>query len=135
MRELFFATVDYWLEHMDHFLVLFPAPSDRPFVPAPGTQPFGRTPVVQRIMSLYYDAVLEMFDSLPRRPMPPRLAADMLLALVYRTLVFPLMTRTMEWSDTRTMARRLIQTMLDQWVSEALEGKPAGPGRQPSPSR
>ena len=131
VRKLFFATVDYWLEHMDHFLVLFPAPRSRAFVATPGTQPFGRSPVVQKILGLYYDSVQEMFDSLPRHPMPPRLATDILLASVYGTLVFPLMTRTMEWSDTRTMARKLIQTVLDQWVSEAQEEEPSGPGRQP----
>jgi len=125
VRKLFFATVDYWLEHMDHFLVLFPAPSSHVPVPTPGTQPFGRSPVVQEILTLYYDTVREMFDHLPRHPLPPRLATDTLLASVYGTLVFPLMTRTMEWSDTRTMARKLVQTVIDQWTSEVPGEKPA----------
>ena len=52
----------------------------------------------------YYDSVREMFDTLPRRPVPPRLATDLLLPSDYGTLAFPLMPRTMEWSDTCTMA-------------------------------
>ena len=116
--RLFFATVDYWLDHMDHFLVLFPAPSTRASTADAGTVPFGSSPVVQRMLALYYDAVRALFDSLPRAPVPPRLAADTLLASVHGTLVFPLMTRTMRWSDRRAMARLLVKTVIAQWVRE-----------------
>ena len=47
--KLFLGTADYWLDHMDQFLVLFPAPT---LVPAPvsnGTVPFGRSPGVPRM--------------------------------------------------------------------------------------
>ena len=124
VQRLFYVTVDYWLANMDHFLVLFPAPTHRPAVPTEGSTPFGRSPVVQRILKLYYDAVEEMFDSLARHPLAPRLATDTMLAAVYGTIVFPRMTSTMPWSDTRAMARRLIQSVLAQWVREGNE-KPA----------
>ena len=125
-RRLFRATVDYWLEHIDHFLVLFPAPRAEAPPVAQGAQPFGRSAVVQQMLALYYDTVQAMFDSLPRAPLPPRLAADTLLASVHGTLVFPLMTRTMAWSDRRQMARLLIDTVVDAW-SRAGTTRPAIP--------
>jgi AcrR family transcriptional regulator len=119
VRTLFFVTVDYWLAHIDQYLVLFPAATRSPPQASPGTQPFGRSPVVRRIMKIYYDAVGELFDSLPSPPMAPRLATDTLLAAVYGTIVFPRMTATMPWSDTRRMARILVQSVLDDWVQKA----------------
>ena len=47
--------------------------------------------------------------------MPPRLAADMLMAAVHGMIVFPCMTRTMDWSDTRTMVKKLVTTLVLQW--------------------
>jgi len=117
-RRLFQATVDYWLSHIDEFLVLFPPPSAAPIDVSGGTVPFGRSPVVQRMLAIYYDTVQAMFDSLPRAPLPSRLAADTLLASVHGTLVFPLMTSTMAWSDRRRMARLLIDTVVDAWAAQ-----------------
>ena len=112
---LFIGTADYWLEHMDEFVVLFPA-AGAPRPDADETQPFGRSAVVQRLLALYYDAVQALFESLPRPPMPHRLAADTLLAAVHGSLVFPLMTPTMEWSDRRTMVHKLVTSVVSHWV-------------------
>lgn len=119
VQKLFYLTVDYWLDHMDHYLVLFPAPTRRPIPITSGSIPFGQSPVVKHILSLYYDAVEEMFASLPRRPLSARLATDTLLSSVYGMIIFPVMTSTMDWSDTRTMARGLIRSVLDDWVQKA----------------
>lgn len=124
VQKLFFSTIDYWLANLDHFLVLFPAPA----IPSPehtSGQPFGRSAVVQDILGLYYRTVTEMFDSLPRHPVPARLATDTMMAAVYGSIAFPLMTRTMEWSDARTMARNTVQALVDHWV-EAASGKGKG---------
>jgi AcrR family transcriptional regulator len=119
VQKLFYLTVDYWLEHMDQYLVLFPAPTRRPSTATSGSIPFGRSPVVKGILAIYYEAVEEMFDSLPRRPLSARLATDTLLASVYGMIIFPIMTISMPWSDTRTMARGLIKAVLNEWVQQA----------------
>lgn len=119
VQKLFYLTVDYWLEHMDQYVVLFPAPTRRPSQVKPGSIPFGKSSVVRNILSLYYDAVEEMFDTLPRRPLSTRVATDTLLSSVYGMIVFPVMTSTMDWSDTRTMARGLIRSVLNEWVRQA----------------
>jgi AcrR family transcriptional regulator len=112
----FIGTADYWLEHMEEFLVIFPAPSvgRAPAIGSAGV-PFGRSPVVQDSLKLYYDTVDEFFQTLARPPMNARLATDILIAAVHGTIVFPCMTRTMDWSDTRLMVKHLVTSMVDGW--------------------
>jgi hypothetical protein len=65
--KLFLGTADCWLDHMDQFLVLFPAPT---FVPAPvsnDTVPFGRSPVVQRMSSSCFLLISKMIQPHERR--------------------------------------------------------------------
>jgi AcrR family transcriptional regulator len=122
VQKLFIGAADHWLAHMDEFLVIFPAPALRdPSPPADGV-PFGRSPVVTESLQLYYDTVDEFFRSLKRPPMPARLATDLLIAAVHGTIAFPCMTRTMEWSDTRAMVKRLVTTLVDQWASAPRAG-------------
>ena len=46
------------------------------------------------------------------------------MAAVHGTIVFPCMTRTMDWSDTRTMVVKLVEAMLQAWTQEGLaEGR------------
>jgi AcrR family transcriptional regulator len=116
VRKLFIGTADYWLAHMEEFLMIFPSPSIRAPVVADATaEPFGRSQVVQESLTLYYETVGAFFDTLPHAPMPARLAADTLMAAVHGMIVFPCMTRTMEWSDTLTMVSQLVNTVVSQW--------------------
>lgn len=116
VEKLFLGTAEYWLSHMEEFLIIFPAPSTRAPAPSPaGSLPFGRSPVVQDSLRLYYETVEAFFDTLAHPPMPPRLAADMLMAAVHGTIVFPCMTRTMDWSDTWSMVKKLVTTVVMQW--------------------
>ena len=112
---LFDASVDYWLAHLDHFDVLFQMSP----LPDASRKPFGRSEVVERILSLYYGTVEDWLASLPSRPIAARLAADTLLAAVYGSIAFPRMTRTMQWSDMRQMTRGLVRTLVRQWAAQA----------------
>lgn len=117
VEKLFIGAADYWLGHMDEFLMIFPAASTAAAPVAAGGQPFGQSPVVMESLELYYEAVEGLWATLPKPPMPARLATDMLIAAVHGTIVFPCMTRTMEWSDTRMMVTKLVTTIVRQWVS------------------
>lgn len=117
VQKLFIGTADYWLSHMEEFLIIFPAPSARASAPVAEGVPFGKSEVVRDSLDLYYETVDEFFKTLPHPPMPARLAADMLIAAVHGTIVFPCMTRTMDWSDTRTMVTKLVTTMVHQWAT------------------
>ena len=111
---LYIGTADYWLEHREAFLVLFP-PARATRAPPEEEHPFARHPSVRRLLGLYYDSVDEWFDTLPRRPMAHRTAAQTLLAAVHGSLVFPLMTPNLAWPDHRQMIRRLVTDMVDHW--------------------
>jgi len=81
---------------------------------------FGRSSVVQDSLKLYYDTVDEFFKTLTHPPMNARLATDILMAAVHGTIVFPCMTRTMEWSDTRLMVKHLVTSIVDDWGKNSL---------------
>jgi AcrR family transcriptional regulator len=117
VEKLFIGAADYWLGHMDEFLTIFPAASTRASPPPTGGTPFGQSPVVLESLDLYYETVEGWWETLSSPPMPARLAADMLIAAVHGTIVFPCMTRTMDWSDTRLMVTKLVTTIVRQWTS------------------
>lgn len=111
VKKLFIGTADYWLSHMEDFLVIFPAPGARV-----ATDGFAKSQAVREILALYYETVDALFETLPERSVPSRTAADLLLAAVHGTVLFPHMTPGMPWTKTRTMVRLLVTTMVDQWV-------------------
>jgi AcrR family transcriptional regulator len=113
VKKLFIGTADYWLSHMDDFLVIFPSPGAR--APSDG---FAQSQAVREILALYYATVDALFETIPRAPLASRAAADLLLAAVHGTVLFPHMTPGMPWTRTRTMVRTLVTTMVDQWVAQ-----------------
>ncbi len=118
--KLFVATADYWMNHMDDFMIIFPSPN-RIAPASPAGMPFGSSPVVEQSLKLYYETVDDFFKTLPQAPMPSKLAADMLMAAVHGTIIFPHMTRTMDWSDIRTMVSQLVTAVVKQWQDQAPE--------------
>ncbi|GGC60542.1 TetR/AcrR family transcriptional regulator [Undibacterium terreum] len=117
VRKLFLGTAQYWLKHLDDFDLVFALPVKKASVLTNENKPFGQSPTVTRALKVYYGAMHAYFDSLPRHPIPARLAADTLLAAVHGIISFPRMTRTMVWSDMETMAKNVIDGMLHQWSS------------------
>lgn len=114
--KLFIGTADYWLEHMEEFLVLFPAPSvSRPPALTSTGEPFGKSAAARESLKLYYDTVEDYFRTLARPPLDSHLAADVLIAAVHGTIVFPCMTRSMDWSDTRLMVKHLVTGLVADW--------------------
>lgn len=114
--KLFIGTADYWLEHMEAFLVLFPAPTMRPSpVVSSDALPFAKSIAAQDGLKLYYETVEQYFQTLARPPMDVQLASDILIAAVHGMIVFPCMTRSMDWSDTRTMVKRLVTSVVADW--------------------
>jgi len=117
--KLFIGTADYWLEHMEEFLVIFPAPSlSRPPALTRSGEPFGKSEAARDSLKLYYDTVDEFFRTLARPPLNAHLAADTLIAAVHGTIVFPCMTRSMDWSDTRVMVKHLVSSVVADWSKQ-----------------
>ncbi|VTU41529.1 hypothetical protein [Variovorax sp. RA8] len=113
--KLFTGTADYWLEYMEEFLVIFPAPSVRRSLAVSSSGvPFGQSPAAQDSLQLYYRTVDEYSQTLARPPMPSHLAANILMAAVHGMIVFPCMSRSMEWTDTRLMVKHLVAGMVSE---------------------
>ena len=117
--KLFIGTADYWLEHMEEFLVIFPAPSvSRSSAVSGSGVPFGKSAAAQDSLKLYYDTVDDYFRTLVRPPLNSHLAADILIAAVHGMIVFPCMTRSMDWSDTRVMVKHLVSSVVADWSKQ-----------------
>ena len=116
VQKLFTGTADYWLDHVEEFLVIFPAPAvDRSVALSSAGVPFGKSAAAQDSLQLYYTTVDEYFQTLAKPPMNARLATDILMAAVHGMVVFPLMTRSMDWSDTRLMVKHLVHSVVADW--------------------
>jgi AcrR family transcriptional regulator len=111
VKKLFIGTADYWLAHMDDFMVIFAPPGER--AAADG---FAKSDAVRDILALYYETVDALFDTLPKAPLASRAAADVLLAAVHGTVLFPYMTPGMPWTARKTMVKQIVTTLVDQWV-------------------
>lgn len=113
VKKLFIATADYWLAHMDDFMVIFAPPGERA-----AEDGFAKSDAVRDILALYYETVDALFDSIPSPPLTSRAAADVLLAAVHGTVLFPHMTPGMPWTSRKAMVAQLVTTMVDAWVAQ-----------------
>ena len=126
VRVLAKGSAKYWLQHPDQFDVLFSRPpskdatSDVHFA-------FGRSPVVQRALKVYYSAVAELFKTLQSSEISSRLAADTLIATAYGIVAFPRNTHTMRWSNQYRMAECAIDALVDSWLHTAYVGGHGAP--------
>ena len=119
VRALAKGSARYWLQHPDQFDVLFARP---PTKTAASDLPnaFGRSPVVQRALQIYYSAVDELFKTLNSPCISSRLAADTLIATTYGIVAFPRSTPTMRWSNQYQMAERAIDALVDSWLKPSV---------------
>jgi AcrR family transcriptional regulator len=128
VKKLFIGTADYWLSHIEDFLVIFPAPAARS-----ASDGFAKSQAVHDILALYYETVDALFETIARPTLSSRTAADLLLAAVHGTVLFPHMTPGMPWTKTRPMVRELVTTMVDQWVAQGVKKKqPPATKREPA---
>lgn len=119
VRDVFLGAVAHWRQHFDHFQTLFSMPPHQPPISDPEGVPFGRSPIVVRSYGLYERVIRELFASWPRPPLPLKLATDSLIAATHGIVSFPVYTRTMDWSDTGTMAACVLDAMLADWRRRA----------------
>jgi AcrR family transcriptional regulator len=118
VREVFMAAAQYWLEHPDHFDVLFSGPPRRQAIHTIEGTPFGRSASVLRSLALYTRVVDEFLASLPSRPIATCLAVDTLIAAVHGVIAFPRVTPGMSWSSTVLMVECVIDALVDRWTSK-----------------
>lgn len=111
VKKLFIVTAEYWLAHMDDFMVIFAPPGERA-----AEDDFAKSDAVRDALALYYETVDALFDVMPRPALTSRAAADLLLAAVHGTVLFPHMTPGISWTPRKALVARLVTTMVDSWV-------------------
>ena len=116
VRDVFLTVARYWLEHPDHFDVLFSGGASRPAIHAVEGVPFGRSQSVVRSLALYTWVVDDFLASLPEAPIATPLAVDTLIAAVHGVIAFPRATQSMKWTSTRTMIECVIDALIGTWV-------------------
>lgn len=114
VRVLAKGSAKYWLQHPDQFDVLFSRPPSKDATSDLHVI-FGRSPVVQRALKVYYSTVDELFRTLQTSKISSRLAADTLIATTYGIVAFPRSTHTMRWSNQYRMAECAIDALVDNW--------------------
>jgi hypothetical protein len=102
----------YWLEHFDHYQILFSLPPNKPPIKDRDGIPFGRSPVVVRTYSLHDGIVRELFETHHHPTVPTKHAVDTLVAAVHGIVAFPKHTRTMDRTDRLVMAEHAINAPL-----------------------
>lgn len=126
VRDVFLTAAHYWLEHPDHFDVLFFGGANRAAIHTVEGVPFGRSQSVVRSLALYMRVVDEFLASLPRRPVATRAAVDTLIAAVHGVIAFPRATPSMTWSSTQTMVEWVIDALIGAWLAKARGPSAAG---------
>jgi len=130
VRKLFLASVRYWLDHLDHFDLLFSGPLPQARARGGESAPFGQSSSVQRSLKLYRDAVEAFFAALPRRPLATVKAADILIATSHGVIAFPRLTSSMQWSDIGEMAETAIDALLAAWTQAGHANAPTAAARK-----
>lgn len=118
VRDVYLAAARYWLEHPDHFDVLFSGPPSRAAIHTVEGTPFGRSASVLRSLALYTRVVDEFLASLPARPIATCLAVDTLIAAVHGVIAFPRVTPSMSWSSTQSMVGCVIDALVEKWARQ-----------------
>lgn len=116
IKALAKGSAKYWLQHPEQFDVLFARPPVKKPVLNPANE-FGRSPVVERALKIYYSAVDDLFKTLDMPRISSRLAADTLISTTYGIVAFPRNTHTMRWSNHYRMAEVAIDALVDSWLT------------------
>lgn len=83
--------------------------------------PLGQSEVATRAYDLYQTAVREFFDTLPRHPMPLKLATDSLVVAIHGAVAVPMHLDTLRWSAGEKLASAVADTFIKAWVATANE--------------
>ena len=112
--KVFLGVARYWLDNFDHYQTLFSLSPHKLPVKDAGI-PFGRSPIVVRSYSLYDRIVRDVLAAYDIQSVDAKCAVDSLIAAVHGIVVFPIYTRTMNWTDPLTMAEFVVRPLIGSW--------------------
>lgn len=113
--KVFLGVAHYWLDNFDHYQTLFSLPPHKVPVKDAAGIPFGRSPIVVRSYSLYDRIVRDLLAAHNSPSIDAKCAVDSLIAAVHGIVVFPIYTRTMNWTDPLRMAEFVVTSLIGSW--------------------
>lgn len=125
LRRLLVAMLKHWRAHFEQYEILFSGSRRQPAQRASEGTPFGRTDVATRAYQLYQTAVRDFFETLPRHPMPLKLATDSIVVAIHGAVAVPMHLETMKWSAGEKLATAIADAFMIAWTTAASE--PAEP--------
>lgn|GEM_PF-705132 len=126
LRKLLLAMLRHWRAHFEQYEILFSGSRRQGELPklADGT-PFGRSEVAVRAYQQYQTAVRDFFDTLPRYPVPLKLATDSLVVAIHGAVAVPIHLGSMKWTPGDKLAAAIADTFIAAWTVAASQPDPA----------
>ena len=113
--KVFLGVARYWLDNFDHYQTLFSLPPHKSPIRNAAGVPFGRSPIVVRSYSLYDRIVRDLLEACGGASIDAKCAVDSLIAAVHGIVVFPIYTRTMDWTEPLKMAEFVVASLVGSW--------------------
>ncbi|WP_455286657.1 TetR/AcrR family transcriptional regulator [Cupriavidus necator] len=123
LRKLLLAMLRHWRAHFDQYEILFSGVGRQPTPRTSEGTPFGRSEVAIRSYQQYENAVRDFFDSLPRYPMPLKLATDSIVVAIHGAVAVPVHLETMKWSAGEKVAKVIADSFIAAWSAAARGGE------------
>ena len=123
LRKLLLAMLKHWRAHFDQYEILFSGVQRQPTPSTSEGTPFGRTEVAIRAYQQYEIAVRDFFDTLPRYPMPLKLATDSIVVAIHGAVAVPIHLETMKWSAGEKLAKVIADSFIVAWSAAARDNE------------
>lgn len=121
LRKLLSVMLKHWRAHFDQYEILFSGVGRQPTPRTSEGTPFGRSEVAVRSYQQYENAVRDFFDTLPRYPMPLKLATDSIVVAIHGAVAVPMHLGTLRWSAGDKLAKAIVDSFITAWSVTAHE--------------
>ncbi|HKR41640.1 MAG TPA: TetR/AcrR family transcriptional regulator [Paraburkholderia sp.] len=119
LRKLLLAMLKHWRAHFDQYELLFSGARHQSVARQSEGAAFGRSEVAIRSYQQYENAVRDFFDTLPRYPMPLKLATDSIVVAIHGAVAVPVHLETMKWSAGEKLAEVIADGFIAAWTAAA----------------
>jgi AcrR family transcriptional regulator len=119
IQKLFVHTAKYWLANEDQYQVLYCRPRNRAPVLYKDGSYFGQSQLVARGVSLWENALRDLFDTYPAYPTTIKLAVESILIALHAVVSVPSRLRSREWTTSARLAKELVDVLICGWRARA----------------
>lgn len=119
LRKLLVVILRHWRANFEQYDILFSAAAHPQPARTAEPAPFGQSEIALRAYQLYHTAVEDFFDSLPRHPIPLKLATDCIVVSIHGAVAVPVHLGSMKWVAGEKLAMTIADTFITAWTVAA----------------